>query len=174
MKEIFSSRRNTASYQKAKRILCIGLYGEREAITLLVEVAAYLEAETRHQATKNYLSRLLDFLKDMRVIDINQAKVDSSPATKKRAVNTPISALLRFAVQRGWCDVPVFASIKIKEKSVTFLYPGEIRMLIEMAAPHLEPLLVFLVGTGARASEAIELEWEQRDLRGRMVVLWQK
>lgn len=47
-------------------------------------------------------------------------------------------------------------------------------MLIEMAAPHLEPLLVFLVGTGARASEAIELEWEQRDLRGRMVVLWQK
>jgi integrase len=42
---------------------------------------------------------------------------------------------------------------------------------MQAAAPHLRPLLVFLMTAGARMSEALELDWRHVDLRGRRVVL---
>jgi len=39
---------------------------------------------------------------------------------------------------------------------------------------HLKPVLVFLLGTGARKAEAHELDWACVELKGRRVVVWQK
>ncbi len=50
------------------------------------------------------------------------------------------------------------------EPRVAFLTPIEARALIDAAAPHLRPLIVFLIGTGARMSEALELDWRDVDL----------
>ena len=44
--------------------------------------------------------------------------------------------------------------------------------MVEAAAPHLKPLIVFLVGTGARMSEAMELNWRDDDLAGGRVIFW--
>ena len=44
--------------------------------------------------------------------------------------------------------------------------------LIDAAAPHLKPLLTFIICTGARLSEAIELEWRDVDLEGARVIFW--
>lgn len=41
------------------------------------------------------------------------------------------------------------------------------------AAKHLKPLLVFLLGTGARLSEAVYLDWRDVDLTGARVIFWQ-
>jgi integrase len=44
------------------------------------------------------------------------------------------------------------------------LRPVEAQRLIECAAKHLKPLLVFLLGTGARVGEAMALTWDNVDL----------
>ena len=41
-----------------------------------------------------------------------------------------------------------------------------------MAAPHVRPTLVFLLCTGARTSEAIELDWRDLDLQGGRAIFW--
>jgi integrase len=51
--------------------------------------------------------------------------------------------------------------------------PDEVDRLMECAAPHLRPLLVFLVGTGARMSEAIYLDWRDVDLHGARAIFWE-
>ena len=46
--------------------------------------------------------------------------------------------------------------------------------MIAAAAPHLQPLITFLIGTGCRLSEALKLEWKNVDLRGARARVWQK
>lgn len=162
------------------------IYGARSVVTFSHAVLAYMEAEPRGEGTKAYLRRLLEFFCDTRLIDINQEKLDeayrtvlkkgihSSQATKKRAVNTPVCAVMRFAAHRGWCDPPLFAPVKITTSSVKFLYPQEAVCLVEEAADHLKPVFIFLLGTGARVAEALELEWKDVDLYGRQATIWQK
>ena len=50
--------------------------------------------------------------------------------------------------------------------------PDEAERLIAAASPHLQPLLVFLLGTGARLSEAIYLDWRDVDLVGARAIFW--
>jgi integrase len=53
-----------------------------------------------------------------------------------------------------------------------FLFPEQAEQLLVAAAPHLKPLLVFLIGTGCRLGEAIYLQWQDVDLTGARVILW--
>jgi len=54
-----------------------------------------------------------------------------------------------------------------------FFLPHEVGRLIAAAAPHLPPLLTFLVGTGARiGSEALELDWRDVVLVDARAILW--
>ena len=50
-----------------------------------------------------------------------------------------------------------------------WLKPEEADRLIEVCAPHLRPLVVFLLYTGARAGEAVFLDWSDVDLAKRQV-----
>ncbi|MXV43504.1 tyrosine-type recombinase/integrase [Saccharibacter sp. 17.LH.SD] len=177
--EEYRAKRESQAWQES-------IYGAKSVVTFSHAVLAYLEAEPRGEGTKAYLRRLLDFFHDTRLIDINQEKLDeaykvilkkgihSSQATKKRAVNTPVCAVMRFAAHRGWCDPPLFAPVKVQTQPVKFLYPKEAIRLIEEAADHLKPLFIFLLGTGARVSEALELEWKEVDLYGKQATIWQK
>jgi integrase len=56
----------------------------------------------------------------------------------------------------------------------TYLRPAEVARLIGAAPAHARPLFVFLFACGPRASEAIDLEWPNIDLRGRRARLTQK
>lgn len=149
-------------------------------------MVAYLEAREHSDMTKMYLSRLVNFFKDVRLIDITQYKVDeaykhvlrdgihASPATKIRGVLTPLKAVLEFSAIRKWCDRPAFERPKIPKNRTVFLKPDEVVRIISEASEHLKPLLIFLAGTGVRVSEALELEWKDVDLTGRVAVVWQK
>jgi integrase len=99
-------------------------------------------------------------------------KPDASPATFAREIVEPFRAVLRYAARQGWCPEPHFISPKRSPGRTLFLMPAEAERLIAKANTYLKPLLVFLLGTGARVSEALELEWRDIDLAGRRALLW--
>lgn len=162
------------------------VFGKRAVVTFATAVASYIEAQPRSATTLTHLERLLKHFKNARISTISQSDLDqaykailtkgseASAATKIRAVLTPLRAVLEFAAVRGWCDRPAFERPRVQQTKMRFLRPDEAVDLVNAAAPHIRPLLVFLIGTGARMSEALELEWSDVDLAGRRVVVWQK
>lgn len=100
---------------------------------------------------------------------IAQHHPSAAPATLIKAVITPTTAILRAAARRGWCDQPTLSRPKVRNKPVRWLKPDEAVRLVAAAAPHLRPLLTFLVHTGARLGEALRLEWREVDLGARRV-----
>lgn len=103
---------------------------------------------------------------------IRKRHAASSPAHINRAVITPLTAVMRVAAKRGWCDVPLFERPKIRQHRARYLSRDEADALVAAAAPHLQPLLVFLLHTGARIGEALYLPWEAVDLQRRMVTIY--
>jgi integrase len=117
---------------------------------------------------------LLHFGPKMRLSAIGQGEIDAcaeklypkaSAATRNRKVYTPISAVLHHAARKGWCAKPVIARPKGHDtERVRWITYEEAERLLEAAAPHIRPLVIFLLSTGARLSEALYLEWEDVDL----------
>lgn len=117
---------------------------------------------------------LVHFGPKMLLAQIGQAEIEAaalklcpegSAATQNRNVYTPISAILHHAARLKWCAKPVIARPKGHDKErVRWITYAEAERLIAAAAPHLRPLVVFLLSTGARLSEALYLEWADVDL----------
>lgn len=166
--------REVAALREAELIRGV-LLGERATKVSFAQAAeAYLCAEPRRQRTKDNIARLLRQLRDQPVAGIGQVTADmlrqkmlapdAKPGTVVRSVIGPLSAVLNFAAARKWCDVPQFAIPKQDHGRTLWLRPAEFTALHAAAADHLRPLLTFLVCTGARLSEALELDWRQVDL----------
>ncbi|OUJ13849.1 tyrosine recombinase XerC [Acetobacter okinawensis] len=162
------------------------LYGTRSVITFADAATAYIKEAPRSPATSRYVDRLVEYFGDTKLSAINNASLRAayagilrdgeaaSPATKKRTVRTPLQAILEFGAIQGWCDRPAFAAISVPTSITRFLLPEQATDLVEHAAPHLQPLFVFLIGTGCRLSEALDLQWKDVDLYGCRAVVWQK
>ena len=99
-------------------------------------------------------------------------KPDASPATFAREIIEPLRAVLRYAARQGWCPEPHFVLPKRPHGRTLFFLPAEAERLIAAAPEHIRALLVFLIGTGARVSEALGLEWRDVDLAGGRAVFW--
>ena len=98
---------------------------------------------------------------DQQAIDCAAAAIypDGSPATRNRLVYAPVSAILKFAgVTR-----PV-RRMKAPAGIVRWLTQDEASQLIAACSPHLRPLVMFLLYTGARAGEALWLDWRYVNL----------
>src|SRR5262249_39733388 len=152
-------------------------HGERRGVRTFDEaLISYLESEPRSEHTKAALRRLRGALGDISLSQIDQdtairlrqslLKSSAKPATYHREIVTPLRAVLRHAADMGWCAPPRIKAPKAARGRTNYLLPDEAERLIDAASPHLKPLLVFLLGTGARMSEAIELEWRDVDLAG--------
>jgi len=100
-------------------------------------------------------------------------KPDANPATFAREIVGPLRAVLNYAADLGWCDRLRLKAPRQAEGRTRFLMPTEAERLIAAAASHLRPLLIFLPGTGARMSEALELDWRDVDLVGGRAIFWQ-
>jgi integrase len=160
-------------------------HGERRGNRTFAEAAlTYLEADRRSPHTRDYVQRLLLALgPDTRLVQIDQAaairlrglvlRPGATPATYLRQVVTPLRAILRHAATLDWCNPPRIATPKTAGGRTRYLLPDEAERLIAAAAPHLQPLLIFLLGTGARLSEGIYLDWRDVDLVGARAIFWQ-
>jgi len=87
-----------------------------------------------------------------------------NPATVTREIINPLRAVMRLAAKRKWCDAPDFEVPREIEGRTLYLMPDEAERLIAAASPHLRPLLIFLIGTGARMGEAMALNWDERSI----------
>jgi integrase len=164
-------------------ILRTAWHGERRGTRSFAEaVASYLKAEARAEGDKQRLRRIMLALGDVSLSSVGQEAVDNvrakilkpdaSPATVLRGVIMPIRVVLRHAHRRGWCDAPILEVPKQPAGRTRFLLPRDAEKLIAVAAPHVRPLLILLLCTGARMSEALELEWRDVDLAGARVIFW--
>jgi integrase len=143
---------------------------------------SYLEAAPRSDSTKRDVLRIFEALGHVPLAEVDQEaaiqvrekvlRADASPAAYTRHVVTPLRAILNHAHALGWCHRPRIKAPRQPEGRTRFLTPAEAERLIEAAAPHLRPLLVFLLCTGTRMSEALELEWRDVDLASSRVILW--
>lgn len=181
--------RSLAEEIRAAREVAINraaIYGVRPSITWSQAVAAYAKDAPPGPGTAKLLYRLTLHLGPMMVRDIDQEVVSravdtlcrpgAAPATRLRNVITPVQAVLNHAAQDGYCDRPNFKKPRGASgvKRTRWLTPDEWGRLNMAASRHLQPLLAFLVGTGCRLSEALELEWPEVNLTHARAVVWQK
>jgi integrase len=97
----------------------------------------------------------------------------ASPATRNRQAFTPVVAVLRHAAKRQLCPMPILERPKQGKPVTRWLRRDEADRLIASAGGHIRPLIVFLIYTGARAGEALWLDWSNVDL-GRAHVTFPK
>jgi integrase len=93
------------------------------------------------------------------------------PGTVQRFLLTPLTAVLNFAAQNKWCDRPVFRRPRYDDRRRCGASYDEADRLLAEGAPHLRPLLLFLMLSGARIGEAVALDWPDVDLAARWLVL---
>ena len=85
-------------------------------------------------------------------------------STRNRSFFTPTMAVLNHAAKLGLCTVPVVSRPKASPGKIRWITEEEAERLIQCSAPHLRPLLIFLLYTGARAGEALWLNWKDVNL----------
>jgi integrase len=158
-------------------------HGERRGTRSFAEaVVSYLEAGARGNAEKKRLHRILKALGDVRLGDVDQdaatrlrhsmLRAHPAPATITREIVTPLRAVLHHAHRRGWCGAPLLDAPSSPQGRTLFMIPVEAEKLLTASAPHLRPVITFLLGTGARLSEALYLDWRDVDLTGARVIFW--
>lgn len=145
------------------------VHGDSATRTFAEAALSYMEAG----GERAHLSPILKALGTKPLASIGQAEIDAlakklkpgaAPSTVNRHVYTPVSAVLHHAARKRWCDKPVLARPKEPKGRIRWVTHQEANQLIEAAAPHLKPLVIFLFSTGARLSEALYLDWRNVDL----------
>jgi integrase len=157
-------------------------HGERRGSRTFAEAALnYIEAAPRSENTKARVRRLLLALGTVTLAEVDQdtairlrsvLRPGAKPATYLREVVVPLRAIMRHAADRGWTAPLRIATPRIADGRTRYLLPDEAERLLHVAAPHIRPLLLFLLGTGARMSEALELQWRDVDLKGARAIFW--
>jgi integrase len=117
---------------------------------------------------KLYLKPIIARIGSIPLVKIDQDFIDkaaralyphASPATLNRQVYTPIAAVLNHAAMRRLCARRTVQRPQQPKGRIRWLTFDEAERLLEDCSQHLRPLVMFLLGTGARMSEALYLDW---------------
>jgi len=157
------------------------IHGRKATATFLEAAVSYLEHGGRDKTggERTYIRPLLDHFGTMPLAKIDQVAIDKaakklypdvSSSTLNRQVFTPVSAVLRHAAKRGMCELLLLDRPKAPEGRVRWLTLAEATRLVASCAEHLRPLMIFLLNTGARMSEALYLDWHEVNLDQKTVV----
>jgi integrase len=150
------------------------IYGRSSTATFAHAAESYLE----NGGSRNYMEPIIKHFGLMPLAKIDQAAIEAgclavypgrSPATRNRQFFTPVSAVLNHGAKLGLCSKPIMVRPKLKPGIVRWITLDKANKLIDACAPHLKPLVVFLLYTGARAGEALWLDWHNVDLQRRHV-----
>jgi integrase len=156
--------------KRSATVLDRSIHGDAVSRTFAEAALSYLEGG----GERTHLDPILKhFGPKKRLGAIGQAEIDAAarallpgagPSTWNRHVYTPIVAVLHHAARKTWCPKPVVARPKQPAGRVRWITHEEAERLIDAAAPHMRPIVIFLLSTGARLSEALYLDWRNVDL----------
>lgn len=120
---------------------------------------------------------------EYRLKDICPEKIDAFKSSKLRDGRAPstvnkllviLGAMMKRAVvwrYIGENPVQFVDRVKQKHREMEYLAPGEIRRLLDAAAPEYRPLFAAAVLTGAREGELLALKWGDLDLERRVMYI---
>ena len=170
------ANRPGAEEVRAKReaeILAESVYGRRAVVTFAEAAVSYME----NGGNKRFLAPIVKHFWTTPLAQIDQLALDraarnlyprASPATRNRQFFTPASAVLHHAARRRLCPPPLIERPREgPERRVRWLTPEEAERLLAACADHMRPLVLVLLYTGARAGEALWLDWRDVDPRWR-------
>ncbi len=146
--------------------------------------ATFLEAAVGYMENggeRRYMGALVDHFGAIPLAAIDQGAINraaaalkpgAKPSTVNRQIFTPMAAVLHHAAVNGLCEHRPIKRPKQPKGRTRWLRHEEAERLIDACADHLAPLVVFMLYTGARVSEALYLDWNEIDLpRGRVAFL---
>ena len=154
--------------KRAAELTTRSIHGDAAVITFPQAALSFMQAG----GERTHLAPLIRYFQKTKLANIGQAEIDqaaatlkpgAAPATINRQIIAPISAVLHHAARKGWCSKPVIARRKEPKGRIRWITHEEASRLIDNAS-HLRPLVVFLLSTGARLSEALYIDWKQIDL----------
>lgn len=160
--------------RREAEVLQSSIHGARTSATFLEAAVGYMKSG----GERHYLGALIEHFGATPLAMIDQVAIDAAaltlkpeagPATRNRQIYTPVSAVLKHAAKRGICDFTRIDRPRQPNGKVKWLRQDGAECLIDACAPHLRPLVVFLLGTGARLSEALYLDWADVNLAERRV-----
>ena len=164
--------RRIAEEIRAKReaqILAELVYGRRATATFAEAALSYLEAG----GNKRFLEPVIKHFGTTPLVKIDQDAIDHgarklyplvSASTRDRQFYTPTSAVLKHAAKRRWCSAIILERPRAPPSRIRWLTLEEANRLIEWSSDHIRPLITFMLYTGARAGEALWLDWRHVDL----------
>lgn len=165
--------KETAEAIRIKRendLLTESVYGKELTVTFAHAALDYLE---HGNADQRFLKQIVDYFGKMLLRDIDQHALDvgakklypkAANSTRNRQFYTPVSAILHHAARKKMCPVPLIERPKQPPGKLRWLKPAEAEQLLAACPKHLRPLVVFMLYTGARAGEAVWLDWSTVDL----------
>lgn len=174
-----TEQKRLAEEIRAKReaeLITQSVHGRRAVATFAEAALSYMEQTGKTR----FLAKVIDHFGTTPLSQIDQAALDrgarkvypnASGPTRNRQFFTPCSAVLHHAAKRGWCDRPLIERPAPSEERVRWLTDEETERLIDACSAHLKPLVTFLLFTGARAGEALWLDWREVDLSKPQVTL---
>jgi integrase len=161
--------RRVAEEIRAKReaeILAQSVYGRRATATFASAALSYME----HGGSKRFMMPVLEYFGtaplakiDQDATDLGAKKLfpDALPATRNRQFYSVVSAVLHHAAKRGWCHTPIIQRPAQADRRIQWITIEDADKLIAACSDHLRPLVIY---TGARAGEAVWLDWRDVDL----------
>jgi integrase len=167
-----TGERRVAEEIRAKReaeLLAQSVYGRRATATFAEAALSYLE----NGGSRRFLEPVIKHFSTIALAKIDQDALDrgarklfpdAAAATRNRQFYTPASAVLHHAARRGWCSLPLIERPQAGPDRIRWIPIDEANRLIDAGADHLRPLLIFWFYTGARAGEALWLDWRNVDL----------
>ena len=97
---------------------------------------------------------------------------NAKPATRKRQLYIPLSAILHHAEQKGWIKAPRLRHPRVPLSQTKWSTPERLEKLLPHCSPKLRRLVIFLTYTGARISEVLRIDWQKDvSLAQRTVIL---
>jgi integrase len=172
--EAYRAKREHELWQRA-------VFGERAAVPFAQAAVGYLEHRAPGPRDAKRVERLVAHFRGVMLQKIDQVAADravaaicrpnAAPGTKLRAVLIPLTAILTYAAKRGWCDRPGFERPRQPKGRTAWLTPADAMQLHAAAGEALRPLVMFMLCTGARVAEALELDWTDVDLQRGSCVL---
>jgi len=161
--------------KRESQLLDDSVFGPGSTVTFADAVVSYLDAggEARFIGTWDHKKKTGTLLAGhfgfRPLAKIGQTEADDAarkllpnagPATRKRHIYVPLNAILNHADSKGWGRAPKLKAPKVPESQHAWATPEWVSTLLPHCAPRLRRLVMVLVYTGARLSEALRLSWD--------------